>query len=266
MTSSPIPISIALLCKNAETYLPACLAALAEFDEVLLLDNGSTDSSPDIARQFANVSVHCHPEFDGFGPMKDRAARLARHDWILTVDSDEILTPALVNEIRQLKREPDCLYRILRHNHYRGQHIQSGDWHPDWVRRLYHRDHSGYGPALVHESLQLAPGMRVIDLRSPMRHYTYDSAEQLIAKMQRYSTLYADAHRGEAASPFKAFYKGIWAFLRSYLLKGGWREGYAGLVIAVHNATYSFYKYAKLYEANRPLGPVAERVRSDSDE
>ena len=90
---TPIPVSITMLVKNAERHLEACLTALAAFDEIIVLDNGSTDRTLDIARRFPNVAVH-HHEFIGFGPMKNLAAGLARNDWVLNIDSDEILPPS----------------------------------------------------------------------------------------------------------------------------------------------------------------------------
>ena len=112
-----IPITCAMLAKNAERRLKDVLDALAPFDEVLLLDNGSTDRTAEIAAQYPNVSICRHTAFDGFGNMKNRAATLARNDWIFSIDSDEIPTPELIAAIRTADLgQPENIYRISRRN------------------------------------------------------------------------------------------------------------------------------------------------------
>ena len=241
-------ISVTILTKNSQKYLRACLESLQDFDEVVILDNGSTDDTLAIARSFGNVTIHEHP-FIGFGPMKNLAARKARNDWILSIDSDEILSPALVESIRKLDAtRTDTVYAANRLNHYRGKPIRCCGWYPDLVTRLYHRGHTAFSDAKVHESLVLRPETRKVTLEGGViEHYPFDSVEELLEKLQKYSTLYA-GQSTKPSSPKKAFFRALFAFFKHYLFQRGFLCGYEGLLISVSNANGVFYKYMKLYE------------------
>lgn len=250
--TATLPATATMLVKNAERYLPRVLTALSAFDEVLLLDNGSSDNTLAIAEGFANVRI-CHHEFDGFGPMKNRAAEWARNDWVFNVDSDEVADAALLAALAAVDwTKKECVYTVSRLNHYCGRPIKSCGWYPDIIPRLYHRAHTGFSDAAVHERVQIPEGSEVKRLSGSLLHYSYDSAEELLAKAQYYSTLYAQAQAGQkTATAAQAFGHGLAAFLKNYLFKRGFSEGGDGLVIAVSQAVGSFYKYAKLREAGQ---------------
>lgn len=249
-----LPVTATMLVKNAERYLPQVLAALAAFDEVLLLDNGSSDNTLAIAAGFANVRV-CHHPFDGFGPMKNRAAEWARNDWIFNVDSDEVVDEALAAALAAVDyAQTECVYTVSRLNHYRGRPVKYGGWYPDIIPRLYHRRHTAFSAVAVHERLVIQPATQVRPLAGSLLHYSFDSAAEILQKAQNYSTIYAQDQAGcKTASAGKAFAHGLMSFLKCYLLKQGFRAGGDGLVIAVSQAVGSFYKYAKLREYNQDL-------------
>lgn len=251
-----IPISIVILAKNAERHLEACLAALANFDEIIVLDNGSTDSTPDIARRFPNAVVH-HHDFIGFGPLKNLAAGFARNDWVLNIDSDEILPPEQVEAIRALDlNDSSKIYALPRLNHYRGRPIKSCGWYPDWVKRLYHRTTVRFNDNQVHESLIEPEGCRVERLpeKYPLLHYSFDGAAGLIGKMQHYTDLFAAQQQfRRRASVLSAVRHGAAAFFKSYILKRGIFDGGDGWTISFANASGAYYKYIKLHEANQRL-------------
>ena len=197
----PTPITVTMLVKNAERCLAETLNALASFNEVLLLDNGSTDNTLAIAARYSNVTLHHHP-FDGFGNMKNRAAALARNDWILNIDSDEIITPELLAAIQQADlTQPENIYALNRINHYQRRPITGCGWSPDIIPRLYNRNHTQYNHRAVHEALIIPQGIRPQLLQGNLNHYTYDSIEALISKMQQYSSLYAEQNAGQKTSP-----------------------------------------------------------------
>lgn len=249
-----LPISVTMLVKNAEKYLARSLSALSAFDEIVVLDNGSTDSTVKIAKQFPNVSLH-HHDFIGFGPMKNLAADLAKHDWIINIDSDEIFPEEVINEISKLDlTDVNKVYALLRINHYRGQPIKTCGWYPDYVRRMYYKQTVKFNDKQVHESLAIPEGVKVVRLEHSFEHYSFDGAEGLINKMQHYTTLFAQQQKfRKRASIIGAIGHGVSAFFKNYILKKGIISGNDGFIISFANACGSYYKYVKLYEANQTL-------------
>lgn len=248
-------ISAVIIVKNGERYLEKCLRSLSAFPEVILFDTGSTDGTLEIARGFDNVKVE-QGEFIGFGPTKNRAARLARNDWILSIDADEVLTGDLALEILSLDFDSDCVYRFARRSHYNGKFIRGCGWYPDRILRVYNRTRTGFNDNLVHESLEVKDGMRVRDLEAELLHYPYDSAASMVDKLQNYSSLFAEQNRGiKKSSPTKAVLHGAAAFVKGYFLRRGFMDGYEGFLITLCQGLATYFKYIKLYEANRSGTP-----------
>ena len=246
-------ISVAIIVKDGEKYIEECLQSLASFDDVLLLDTGSTDRTMEIARRFQNVRIE-EREFVGFGPTKNSAAQLAKHDWILSVDSDEVVTPELSSEIHSLSLDDNQVYRFSRHSYYRGKFIKGCGWYPDKILRLYNKSRTGLNDNQVHESVMVKEGMGVVDLNGALKHYPYDSAGSLVTKLQFYSTLFAEQNRGKRkSSPWKAVFRGFAAFFKGYVIRKGILDGYAGFHIAFCQGLATYLKYLKLYEANQKI-------------
>jgi len=244
-------ISVTILTKNSGEYIKECLGALMMFDEVVILDNGSVDETINIAKTFANVRVFEH-KFIGFGPMKQLACSYVKNKWILSVDSDEILSTELVNEILSLELNNNCLYSMLRDNYYNKRLIKACGWDNDYQVRLFNRDRTNFNDKQVHEGLVLKDGMKIVKLQNSFKHYTFKEAKELLSKMDQYSTLYALENKDKKyASPSMAFIKACFSFFKNYFLQKGFLYGYEGLLISVSNANGVFYKYIKLYEENK---------------
>lgn len=242
-------ITVTILTKNSERYLAAILRALKDFDEVLLLDSGSEDSTFKIAEQYSNVTVH-RSEFLGFGEMHNKAAQLARNPWILSIDSDEVPTEALVREVRGLDLDRHCVYNLPRRNYYNGRYIKHCGWNPDRVKRLYHREQTRWTNAKVHESI-ITKGCSEVALDEGVLHYSYQGIGDFLQKMQVYSEYFAVENAGrKPSSPGKAALHGCYAFVKTYILQCGFLDGWEGFMIASYNANTAFYKYWKLYERN----------------
>jgi glycosyltransferase involved in cell wall biosynthesis len=242
-------ISVTILTKNSSRKLLEVLKSVASFDEVIVLDSGSTDESLEIAKGFSNVRIHKHT-FTSFGHMRNLAAQLASHDWIFVVDSDEVVSSSLASEIRQLELSPTTIYSIPSHNFFGSKHIRHSGWSPDRKLRLYNKQKTCFKHDQVHENLVLKD-MAIRPLNYHLNHYSYPDTRSLLSKMELYSTLFAKQYQGKRSSSItKALLKSTFTFFKTYILKRGFLDGKEGFIIAKYNADVTWYKYIKLAEAN----------------
>lgn len=226
--------------------------SVSSFAEVVILDNGSTDDTLEIAKTFPNVKIYEEP-FIGFGRLRNRSAKKASYDWILALDSDEALSPALQKELSETHLQRGTVYSFLRHNFYHGKRITGCGWDKDRVIRLYHRSDTEYNEAFVHEAIE-SKLLKVVECKGPLFHTPYRSTEEFLAKMQHYSSLFAEQYEGVRTSSFqKAFWKGLFSFFRSYFLQKGIFLGKEGFIISLYNGNTTFYKYLKLAEKKKSL-------------
>ncbi len=256
-------LTVTVITLNEAANIGAALASVAWADEIIVLDAGSTDGTVAIAREHATrVEV---VEWPGYGAQKNRAADLASNDWILSIDADERITPELAAEIRQVLENPAAGgYRIPRVTWYLGRWIRSTDWYPDLQLRLYDRRVGRWNLRPVHESVDLrgTPGR----LRHEIQHYAYRDISHHLRTIDRYTTLAADqwAAEGRGTSAVSAALHGMLAFLRNYVLRGGIRDGSAGLLVSVLNSYYVFLKHAKLWERQRRSSAAASSANTPS--
>ncbi len=243
-------ITVTILTKNSAETLASTLDSVKEFPEVLVYDTGSSDRTVELAKQFSNVKVVEGP-FEGFGPTHNKASSLASHDWILSIDSDEVLSPELSKEILQLELSLSTVYRIDRHNFFNQKWIRCcGGWYPDPVIRLYHRQKAQFSEAAVHEKI-LHADLKIESLSAPLLHTPYRSIEDFLHKMQLYSTLFAQQNRDKKKSSLKkALFHSMGAFFKSYFIKRGFLGGKEGFIISLYNGHTTFYKYLKLVRLN----------------
>lgn len=225
------PLSAVLITLDAERHLDRVLAAAAEVcDELVVLDSGSRDATCDIARRHgARVA---HQDFLGFGPQKRRAVELARHDWVLCLDADEVLDEEARRAIRALPLDdPQRCWRLRRRTFVGGREVRYGVWHPDRVVRLFNRTATTFSHDLVHESVPPAP--RVADLPGSLLHHSFGDLAELFTP--RYHRLKADRYRvtGRRAGTPALCVRAAFAFLRSFVLKRGFLDGPAGVVVAL---------------------------------
>lgn len=241
-----------MLTKDSARRLAEVLQALSWCDEVVVLDSGSSDDSLEIAARFANVRIHrLNLPFPGFGLAHRQAVALARNDWILSIDSDEVLSSALIEELAQLQLEPRTVYTIPFHNYFNERLITSCGWYPDRHERLFHRSITNFCESPLHEKVQ-TEGLTVRKLVGPIRHYSYDSADDFLRKIRAYSQLFATQYAGrKASSPGKAIRHGVWSFFRSYVLQRGFLQGSEGFIISASRAQGTYWKYLLLHDANR---------------
>lgn len=237
--------SVAIIAFNEERNLAACLQSVAWADEIVVVDNGSTDRTRDIARA-AGANVIEVPDWPGFGAQKNRALDACTGDWVLALDADERVEEPLRAEIeRVLARADFDVYAMPRRSTYCGRYIRHGGWWPDYVTRLFRRGSARYSDARVHE--RLVTQRPVGRLNAPLTHFSFRSMDQVIEKMNRYSSDSARmlAERGKVPGLLSAIAHGVAAFLRTYVFKLGFLDGRFGFLLAVSNAEGSYYRYVK---------------------
>jgi glycosyltransferase involved in cell wall biosynthesis len=241
-------ISAVIIVKNGSRTMEKCLNALEAFDDVVVFDNGSTDGTQEICRQFPNVNL-VEGEFIGFGPTKKHASTFAKYDWILSLDSDEIVTEAFVETLKAASLNENTVYSLKRINYYKEIEIKHG-WSNDILPRIYNRRRTNISDKMVHEGV-VTDGMDVKYLNISLKHERYSSISEFIRKADHYSTLFARQNAGKrSSSPLKAIGNSSFTFIRKYIFKMGFLDGYPGLIMAYTNMIENFYKYMKLYELN----------------
>ena len=249
-------ISAVLIVKNAEKTLLECLQSLKYFDEIVILENGSTDNTLQVIesfkKKFQNIQVYTS-EFIGFGPLKNLAISYAKNEWIFSIDSDEALDEKSLGELEKIQWSEKNIIAIPRKNLYGQKWIKACGWYPDFVFRFFNKNFTRFNENLVHESVILPQGSAIIHLKIPLKHYAYDNIAQLLGKMDKYSTLWAEQNVHKNNSIFKALLHAYWSFFRNYFLKKGVLYGYEGFIISLCNALGVFFKYAKLYEKKKKL-------------
>jgi glycosyltransferase involved in cell wall biosynthesis len=243
------PLSAVLIAQDEERHIEGALASVAFCDEVVVVDSGSTDRTREVA-QAAGARVLVNAPWPGFVAQRDFAVRAARHDWVLALDADERVGPALRDEILRLRAAgfAEAGYRIPRVAHYLGCWVRGTDWYPDWQVRLFDRRRAAWQGDLVHESVGVhGPVGR---LRGDMEHYPYADIADHLRKIDSYTTLWArQAYAAGRRSNVVDMTAGaVWAFVRNYGLKRGVLLGSAGFIVSVLNTHYTFVKLAKLRE------------------
>jgi len=252
MSATPIRLtdcmrlSVIVITRNEQANIADCLKGLSFADEIIVLDNASSDATADIARSFA-ATVHVVQDWPGFGPQKNRALALAKGEWVQSIDADERLTLELRDEISRAiaSGSAPAAYRCPRRSSYCGQFMLHSGWNPDWVLRLFRRQSARFSDDLVHEKV-LVEGP-VGDLQSPLLHLSFPDLESVLDKVNRYSSAGAQtmAIRGGGASLWGAIGHGLWAFVRTYVIRRGFLDGQLGLALAISNAEGTYYRYAK---------------------
>jgi glycosyltransferase involved in cell wall biosynthesis len=241
-------LSVILIAMNEEASIARALRSVAFADEIVVVDSGSSDRTVDIARELGAM-VTVTSDWPGFGAQKNRALDLATGDWVLSLDADEWLTTATADEVRRAigaGAAGPAAFRFPRRSSFCGRFMRHSGWWPDYVVRLFRRSGARFSDDSVHERL-LVEG-NVGTLREPIMHETFVNLEDMLVKMNRYSTLTARRLRedGKRAGLLQAVARAAWAFVRTYVLRAGFLDGREGFMLSVATAEGTYYRYAKL--------------------
>jgi glycosyltransferase involved in cell wall biosynthesis len=249
-------ISATIITHNEEENIKEACESVAWADEIIVVDSGSTDKTREIAETQGARLIN--REWPGFSAQKQFAVEQARHDWVFSLDADERVSEELNNSIGVLRKMPDDGladgYRIARRSYYQGRWIKGGGWYPDWQLRLFRKSSGHWEPRLVHESVTMDAAARVEKLSGDILHYSAkDSAYHHRMIGERYAPLAAQQmlEEGRRTSPLKIATAAPSAFVGSYILKGGFRDGLAGLSIASFAAHHAFLKHIMLWEKQK---------------
>ncbi len=238
-------VSVIIIAYNEEKNIERCLESVKWADEIIVVDGFSDDRTEEICRQYTDKVFQV--KWSGFGRQKNICAGKSSHKWVLNIDSDEVVSSELANEVRDLlDSEPQfSLYKIPRKNYFGSRWVRYGGWYPDHIARLYDKTKAAFSENLVHEGL--VPNNRCGFLKTPLEHYSYRDMADYVERQNRYSSLSAEqnsADGGEAAW-IDLVFKPPLAFIKTYFLKQGFREGFLGFFLAISASYYTFLKYAK---------------------
>ncbi|CAK0760736.1 Uncharacterized glycosyltransferase HI_0653 [Gammaproteobacteria bacterium] len=250
-SSSTVKLSVIIIVRNEAKQLRNCLSSVCWADEIIVLDSGSTDGTQAIAQEYTNQFYET--DWPGFGPQKNRALAHATGDWVLSIDADEQVSATLRAEIEEAVMVTTKYhgYWIPRRSNFCGRWIRYGDWRRDEVIRLFRRGYARFSDDPVHERV-IVQGP-IGKLHSPLFHYSIKNLAHALEKVNHYSSAGAQRlrKRTRQPGPSAALGHGLWAFLRSYILRLGFLDGKEGFYLAVSAAEVTFYRYAK---ANYPIG------------
>ncbi len=239
-------LGVAMITKNAAAHLHDSLASVRFADRLVIVDSGSRDNTLAIAAEFG-AQIVVTPDWPGFGVQKNRALERLDTDWVLALDADEVLSPELAAAIQAAIRQPDSMvYRLSRLSNFCGRWMHHSGWRPDLIPRLFRRGCARYSDDLVHERLLFNGAAPVLD--GELLHYSFDDLDSVVDKMNRYSAAGAQqkAGRGGHSSLGAAIGKGLWSFVRTYVLRRGFLDGREGFILAVANAEGTYYRQLKL--------------------
>lgn len=249
-------ISACIISFNEELKIEECLQSLAGIaDEIIVVDSLSTDRTVEIAGRYTDKIFH--QKFLGHVEQKNLAVSHASHDWILSLDCDERLSPQLRDAILAQKEALDerNAYRMARKTFYVYRWLNYC-WYPDRKVRLFNRRNARWGGTNPHDRVVLDEGVQVVDLKGDILHYSFNSISEHLRTIDNFTEIGAREiiAKGKKVSMLSPLTHGLWTFIRLYFIKRGFLDGLAGFVVATLSFMHAFVKYAKVLLHQRKPG------------
>lgn len=245
-------ISVYIIAYNEAEKVAATIESARWADEVIVVDSWSTDGTPEIAARLGAKVVQI--EFKGFGDLRNQAIAACSHEWIFSLDADERCTPEVAQEVRAIAEASESLdvYRVPRRNYFMGRWIRHSGWYPNFRQpQLFRKGRMSYDLKPVHEGYVLQTDKPIGTLKHAIWQFPFKNMAEVMHKANRYSSLGAEKIVHKKISMGSALTHGIWSFVKHYLFKLGFLDGWAGFVIALGNFEGTFYRYVKALETQK---------------
>lgn len=244
-----LKVSAYIIAYNEAEKIADAVNSVLWADEILVADSNSTDGTDRIARELGARVVQI--PFEGFGHLRNRVIEACTHDWIFSLDADERCTPEVRDEVLSLllERPAHDAYLVPRRNYFMGRWIKYSGWYPNYRQpQLFRKGAMKYMELPVHEGYELSTDKPVGRLNHAIWQIPFQNFEEVVKKANRYSTLGALKLANTRVSMWAALWHGLWSFLKHYVVKRGFLDGWPGFVIALGNFEGTFYRYAKKFE------------------
>lgn len=266
-----LKLSAYIIAYNEAGKIADAVNSVLWADEIVVADSNSTDGTDRIARELGARVVQI--PFEGFGHLRNRVIQACTHDWIFSLDSDERCTKEVRDEVLALLAEQPAhdAYLVPRRNYFMGRWIMYSGWYPNFRQpQLFRKGAMKYMELPVHEGYELLTDKPVGRLGHAIWQIPFQNFEEVVKKANRYSTLGALKLGERRVSMAAALWHGLWSFLKHYVAKRGFLDGWPGFVIAFGNFEGTFYRYAKRYETQEawslPKQPPLRRPNTASVE
>ncbi|MEN9559587.1 MAG: hypothetical protein RLZZ502_798 [Pseudomonadota bacterium] len=248
-----MPLSLVIITKNAGESIERCIRSVPFADEVLVIDSGSTDETVALAEAAGARVIQTH--WRGFGPQKQFACAQAKHDWVLSLDADEELSPMAQQCVAKLKLSTPEAYAFARQNRLLGQWLRHGEGFPDWNTRLFHREVGKWSDDKVHERLLCTTRVQRLERAAVLMHRSAESLPDYVRKQIAYTQTQAERQfaQGRRGSVVKLLGGPALRFVKYYVFRLGFLDGLPGLVLAMIGARNAFYKQIFLFDLGRKI-------------
>lgn len=252
MADSRIKFSAVVITYNEEDNIGPCLEALRQVtDDIVVADSHSTDRTPELVR--AAGARLLPTDWQGYARTKNLANAAAQHEWILSIDADEVLSPELIRTLHDWRPEPDTVYALDRLTNYCGQWVHHSGWYPEWKVRLFPKSEVAWQGDYVHETLRIPDHFHSRKLEGRLFHYSYKSEEDHRQRIEKYARLWAEERLASGRYPswLKRRFGPAARFFITYILRQGWRDGRAGRLIARYESRMVRRRHEILEELRR---------------
>ena len=243
-------ISVVIVCRDEEESIGRCIDSCLELsDDIVVLDNGSTDNTKNIVQSKGARLIE--DVWEGYGRTKRKATNLAKYDWTINLDADEAIDDELKQQLLQLPLDDEQEVFSIRFKNFIGRHyLRFGEWGYDSHIRLFNRRKVNWDDAIVHENIVLPKDVKIRSVKGHILHYSMKNTKEFAEKMVKYAELKAMNYfqQGKSSSLMKLYFAPLFAFLKYYFFLLGFLDGWPGFVCARMTSYYTFLKYARLKE------------------